>query len=328
MRLKKIISCFFICILIFTACSRKSLEFESIANHVNVVEESEYGKIKMEFSKLDGEDIRSFSAKEGKTYAFEYAYLITEGTIELQFRDSQDNVITKITLSEDEYKEAKKELKKDNDVEVYEFGSTIQVKSNDKKIKIAIIGKDSIHNILKILKSEEEVLGILLSGSIAHGFDTPVSDIDIMIIISEENYRKRAEEGKLTYYEKESCTYEEGYVDGKYISISFMEKVALIGSEPAKFAFDGAVILYSKIEGLEELLQKITKYPIEKKEENIKRFYAQFEAYKWYCNEAIKHENDYLLMHSISNMVLFGGSFAKGNINIKYSLMLKYSCDL
>jgi predicted nucleotidyltransferase len=178
--------------------------------------------------------------------------------------------------------------------------------------------EDSIHNILKILKSEEEVLGILLSGSIAHGFDTPVSDIDIMIIISEENYRKRAEEGKLTYYEKESCTYEEGYVDGKYISISFMEKVALIGSEPAKFAFDGAVILYSKIEGLEELLQKITKYPIEKKEENIKRFYAQFEAYKWYCNEAIKHENDYLLMHSISNMVLFGGRLILADNEVLY----------
>ncbi|MCT4544484.1 MAG: hypothetical protein N4A63_13135 [Vallitalea sp.] len=137
------------CILIFTACSKKSLEFESIANHVNVVEESEYGKIKMEFAKLDGEDIRSFSSKEGKIYAFKYSYLIAEGTIELQFRDSQDNVITKITLSEDEYKEAKKDLKKDSDgeVEVYEFGSTIHVKSSDKKIKIAIIGKDAKGNI-------------------------------------------------------------------------------------------------------------------------------------------------------------------------------------
>ena len=167
--------------------------------------------------------------------------------------------------------------------------------------------EETIANIIKKYKNNEEISGILLSGSIAHGFETPDSDIDIMVIISEENYKQRAEKAMLTFWEKESCTYEEGYVDAKYISIEFMEKVALIGSEPSRFAFEGAEILFSKIKGLEELLKKIIKYPVENKKENIKRFYAQFEAWKWYCNEAIKHKNEYLLTNSVLNMILFGG---------------------
>jgi hypothetical protein len=131
--------------IIFTGCSRNTLEFENIASHKDIVEESEYGKIKMEFSKLDGEDIRSFNTKQGKTYKFGYKYLITEGAIVLQFRDSKDNIITEIILSEDDYKDAKKETEKDDggQVKIHEFGSNIKVKSSDQKIKIAIIGKEA-----------------------------------------------------------------------------------------------------------------------------------------------------------------------------------------
>lgn len=167
--------------------------------------------------------------------------------------------------------------------------------------------KETIERLVEELRTDETVLGILLTGSIAHGFAMPKSDVDIMIIISEEDYESKAKIGKLTYWNKKICTYEDGYVDGKYISRGFMEKVAESGSEPARFAFEGAVILYTKIEALDALLQKITTYPTDKKAENVGRFFAQLEAWKWYAFEAIKHNNEYLLNHSVSNLVLFGG---------------------
>lgn len=167
--------------------------------------------------------------------------------------------------------------------------------------------EETINTLLKKLKVDEEIEGILLSGSIAHGFESKRSDVDIMIIVSEENFEKRCKSGKLTYWNNELCSYDGGYVDGKYISVSFMEKVADYGSEPSKFAFQGAKVLYSKLNELESLLSKTIKYPINNKETNINRFYAQFQAWKWYCYEAIKHNNLYLLDHSISNYILFGG---------------------
>lgn len=167
--------------------------------------------------------------------------------------------------------------------------------------------EDTIRNVIKRFEKQKGVIALLVGGSIAHGFAGEKSDVDIMIIVSEEDYKRRMESGDMLYFDKEDCTYDEGYVDGKYVSIEFLKKVAEKGSEPARFAFADALICFSKMEGLEELLNAITKYPKEHKDVLIKRFYAQLGAWKWYCFEAIKHNNRYLLEHSVSNMVLFGG---------------------
>lgn len=167
--------------------------------------------------------------------------------------------------------------------------------------------KETIENITEKLRKREDILGLLICGSIAHGFETEISDVDIMILISNDDYNLRLQSGKTTYWEKESCTYEDGYVDGKYICLDFLKKVAEYGSEPARFAFDGAILMFSKLDGVQELINQICRYPVEKKSDNIKRFYAQLEAWKWYYFEALKHKNDYLLNLSISNLVLFGG---------------------
>lgn len=167
--------------------------------------------------------------------------------------------------------------------------------------------EETIKNISQKLAARDDVLGLLICGSIAHGFENEFSDVDIMIIVSDEDYKKRFETGDLVYWETNSCTYKDGYIDGKYISPSFMKKVAESGSEPARFAFEGVKPAFVKIDGIPELLDQIVRYPIEKKNENISRFYAQLQAWKWYFYEAVKRNNEYLIYQSISNIVLFGG---------------------
>ncbi len=165
----------------------------------------------------------------------------------------------------------------------------------------------SIEKLKAKLATREDILALLVSGSIAHGFAKPSSDVDVMIVVSEEDYARRVSTGETTYWENESTDYESGYVDGKYISCRFMKQVAEKGSEPARFAFEGAILAFSNIAGVEELLADIVRYPVERKQENISRFLAQFEAWKWYSAEAFKHDNLYLLRHAVNNLVLFGG---------------------
>ncbi|HOB19472.1 MAG TPA: nucleotidyltransferase domain-containing protein [Candidatus Atribacteria bacterium] len=167
--------------------------------------------------------------------------------------------------------------------------------------------EESIKNFADKLAKREDVLGLLVTGSIAHGFEKESSDIDVMIIVSDEEYNKRLKTSDLTYWENESCTYEDGYIDGKYVCPGFMKKVAELGSEPARFAFDGAIPVFLKIDSIFDLLRQIVRYPKEKKAENISRFYAQLQAWKWYYYEALKLDNQYLMFQALSNMVLFGG---------------------
>ncbi len=166
---------------------------------------------------------------------------------------------------------------------------------------------DSIDNVTKKLKAQQDVLAVIVCGSIAHGFASADSDIDIMILVPESEYLDRKTRGDLQYFERDSCTYDSGYIDGKYISPAFLRDAAVKGSEPARFAFDGAWTSYSRVDDLDQQLKAIARYPVENKLANIPRFYGQFEAWKWYSEEALRLDNRYLLHHSVANFILFAG---------------------
>jgi hypothetical protein len=167
--------------------------------------------------------------------------------------------------------------------------------------------EQTIQNVVEHFTHEPGVQALLLAGSIAHGFESADSDVDILIVVTEEMYQEKVKSGKLTYIDVSMAAYEGGYIDGKYLAPSFIRQVAEKGSEPARYAFKDARVLFSKLEGLEEEVRAVVKYPVQEKEERVARFAAQFAAWKWYCGEAIKKQNKYLLGVAISKMVLFGG---------------------
>ena len=176
----------------------------------------------------------------------------------------------------------------------------------------------TIQNVKDYFQRDPEVLALLLSGSIAHGFEKPISDVDIMIILSEEDFQKHFQRGQVTFFNTELATYEGGYVDGKYISLDFVKQVLEKGSEPARFAFEGSQVLFSRIQGFEEEIRKIGQYPVAEKAERIKRFHAQLEAWHWYCGEARKQGNRYLLGTAVSKLILFGGRLLLAHNEILY----------
>ncbi|MEO8355329.1 MAG: nucleotidyltransferase domain-containing protein [Chloroflexota bacterium] len=45
----------------------------------------------------------------------------------------------------------------------------------------------SIQNVTDYFQRDPQVIALLLGGSIAHGFETPTSDVDIMILVSDED---------------------------------------------------------------------------------------------------------------------------------------------
>lgn len=99
---------------------------------------------------------------------------------------------------------------------------------------------DSIVPIVEHFSTRDEVVALLLTGSLAHGFARPASDVDIAIVVSAAEYQKRKLVGELTYYDDRLSTYTGGYVDGKYVDLQFIRDVAARGSEPARFALKDA----------------------------------------------------------------------------------------
>lgn len=177
---------------------------------------------------------------------------------------------------------------------------------------------ESIERVRAYFEAIPSVQALLLGGSLAHGFESSTSDVDIMIIVPEEEYQERLRTEQMAFYNRELCTYPEGYVDGKHLSIAFLRNVAQQGSEPARFAFAGSRVLFSRVEGLDELLQQITRYPVAQKVYRINRFFAQFEAWNWYAHEALRLNNRYLLGVSVQKLALFGGRMVLAHNEMLY----------
>ncbi len=135
----------------------------------------------------------------------------------------------------------------------------------------------SIENLTSALADEPSILALILGGSLAHGFARPDSDIDVTLVVSSEELSRRRADGCLHFNNRALCTYD-GYIDGKYVDVPFLEQVAARGSDPIRYAYEGNRILLSRVGTLESLLEAITRFPLEQKQERLERFSAQLLA--------------------------------------------------
>lgn len=148
---------------------------------------------------------------------------------------------------------------------------------------------------------------VILSGSVSRDWARDDSDVDLILIATDEEYARRRRSDDIHYLNTEVCDYDGGYAEGKVIPLSFLEEVADHGSEPARAAFAGNRILCSRIPELEALLVRAAAYPEEERIPKLQSFYAHFLIYYWYVGEALRWDDRYLLTQATANFVLFAG---------------------
>ncbi len=165
----------------------------------------------------------------------------------------------------------------------------------------------TIERAVARLQARDDVLAVLVGGSIAHGFATASSDVDLLIVVSDAEWDRRLAAGDTTLLDQESATYEGGYVDCKYTSVGFMREVAAHGSEQARFAFDGVEVAWSRIDGLDDALRAAARYPIDGRDDRIRAFHAQLEYWQWLFREGDRSGNAYVRAVAAPNVVLFAG---------------------
>jgi hypothetical protein len=146
-----------------------------------------------------------------------------------------------------------------------------------------------------------------MTGSVAHGYAIDNSDVDIFIVYADSDYDARIKAGNISYFDTDSTDYEGGYIDGKATSADFIRKTALRGSEPARYAFKNALVTFDRAGGLDALVADAARYPTAHKNENIAKFYAQFQTWRWYYYEALKRGSRYLTETSVMKCAFFAG---------------------
>jgi len=178
--------------------------------------------------------------------------------------------------------------------------------------------KQTIEKVIDHFKNDEGFLALLISGSVAKGLEDAESDIDIMLIATDGEYQRRIASKDIHVVLRDICDYPGGYVDGKIHDVEFLEEVADHGGEPARFAFKDAIIGFCRDPRIEELLKKITTYPLHEKEQKLASFNSQIRVMLGFIAEAEKRKDIYYLNHAVKELALFGGRMILAHNNILF----------
>jgi hypothetical protein len=152
----------------------------------------------------------------------------------------------------------------------------------------------ALERLAAMLEPDPDILALVLAGSLAHGYALPDSDIDVLMLVTQEAMAERRRTGRLHWVDRSVCDWDGGYVDGKFVDAALLDQVATRGSEPARYAWQGARVLFDRSEGLPDLLARIVRYPLEGRDDRVARFTAQLLAWRWYHSEAEKKDSPYL----------------------------------
>jgi hypothetical protein len=163
----------------------------------------------------------------------------------------------------------------------------------------------TIEHLTEHYRADPRYRALIIGGSIVKALARPDSDVDIMLITTDEEFSRLSARQEFTLYRPDLSTYEGGYVDGKFLDYHFLLTAAARGGEPTRWSFVNAIIAFSDIPDLESLVRRIATYPIHEQQARIRGFYGQFGITNWYIGEAEKRNNAYLLARSTADLVLY-----------------------
>ena len=165
----------------------------------------------------------------------------------------------------------------------------------------------AIDRLTDAYREDPDFPGLIIGGSVAKGYAREDSDVDFLIIATDEVFEQRRAARDLFINRRDLCDYDGGFVDGKIIDLAFLADVAARGNEPSRAAFEGAFAAYSRVAGIETLLQRIPVYPEAGHDARIRAFYSMAFIQHWLFHEAERHGNRYTMTRAAGQLALFCG---------------------
>ena len=159
----------------------------------------------------------------------------------------------------------------------------------------------SIKNMEKHFR-EHNAIALFLVGSVAKGTEREDSDLDGIVILSEEEYAEKEKHAATTETINGLCTYEGGYFDIKYMTKQYLKDLAEKGSEPARNGFTKVKILFCNDAEIEDILPQITIFQKSEKEDKLLSFYSNFWLNYHYFLKSCAVDG-YMKMHTISEVI-------------------------
>ena len=162
---------------------------------------------------------------------------------------------------------------------------------------------ESAQKLRKYFEGQEGVIAIVLDGSTVKGNARPDSDIDAIIVVTEEKYAELAAQNRLAEVIPGHCTYEGGYFDIKYKTKAILRRAAEHASEPTRNAYVKAQVLCTTDAEIPALVAAIERYPVHTVADKIRCFCANLQLNRGYFLNIVPEDNSYMRAHLAQEIV-------------------------
>ncbi len=164
--------------------------------------------------------------------------------------------------------------------------------------------EQALENLKAYFSKEPGVIAVIFGGSVAKGLERPDSDIDAMIVVTDERYEELRNQNLLSQVIFGYCDYEGGYFDVKYMTKGYLAAAADHGSEPTRNSFVKSRCLMTTDPEIPELVERIQTFQKQEKADKQLSFYAALSLNTGYFWHFIQ-EDPLLKARTVSDIAFF-----------------------
>ncbi len=162
--------------------------------------------------------------------------------------------------------------------------------------------EESLKKMVDYFSGRGEILALVFGGSVAKGCERPDSDLDAMVIVTDEYYAQRERENRVTETISGYCTYEGGYFDVKYMTKAFIEAAADHASEPTRNSFIGSRVLFTRDPDIPGIIARIPVFQKQERADKELSFFSNLWLNYYYFWKSCKPEG-YMRAHAANQIV-------------------------
>ena len=178
--------------------------------------------------------------------------------------------------------------------------------------------RQTIEKLKTHFEADPRFLALIVVGSVAREEAREDSDVDFVLVATDDEYAKR-EASKNLFYGGDELTEDTGNeVGGCILDLQYLLDAAERGDERTRFQFVKAKIVFSRRADLDQIVARIATYPEQERIEKMKSFYSQLPLHFSFMELAEYSQNPYLLSETAVALVLFGGRLILAHNRILY----------
>jgi predicted nucleotidyltransferase len=176
----------------------------------------------------------------------------------------------------------------------------------------------TIARLEECYRADPSVLALVVVGSVARGDAHERSDVDAVLVVTDGEFARRQRANETRISANDLADYPSGEANLQVVDLGYLRAAAERGPEPTRFAFERALVRFSREAGIEQLVAAIPVYPEQERAEKLAAFASQLPVHLSYLELADYSEDPYLLVDTAHELALFGGRLILAHNRLLY----------